>query len=267
MRNILCRDKALQALVARLERQNALTKPAAYGTVVERENALASIVSGALHEIYAGSPADAVAVSAFSLGLAIRLARGRPIVWVLHDQMKRETGSPHGPGLQEMGVSLCDLLLVLGRDVQTLLTVSEDVARSPAVGAVVLSVWGEAKAISLTAGRRLALAAETGGATIFLARAGAEPCPSAAETRWSVCASASTPLEGGAPGRPSFSATQLRSRRGGTTGKWIMEWDREQRAFRESTPLSGSLVPVVTQRPAAAAETATGRRTKPVRAA
>jgi hypothetical protein len=145
------------------------------------------------------------------------------------------------------------------RDVQTLLAVGEEALRSPAVGAVLLSAWGEARAFSLTASRRLALAAETGGATLFLARAGALPCPSAAETRWSVASCASEPLEGGAPWRPSFSATLLRRRGGGATGTWIMEWDREQRTFRAPAPLSGGLVPLAAQRPTAASGAARRR--------
>ena len=43
-----------------------------------------------LHDLYADSVADAVAVNAFGLGLALRTAAGRPIVWGLHDQMANE---------------------------------------------------------------------------------------------------------------------------------------------------------------------------------
>ncbi|MFK0299216.1 ImuA family protein [Brevundimonas sp. NPDC090276] len=212
-----------------------------------------------MHELYAAAPTDAVAVNAFALALALRAATGRPIVWGQHEMMAHEAGRPHGPGLHEMGLSPRELLLVRTRDVQTLLAVGEEALHSPAVGAVLLSAWGEAKAFSLTASRRLALAAETGGATLFLARAGAMPCPSAAETRWSVASSASEPLEGGGPGRPSFSATLLRRRGGGATGTWIMEWDREQRTFRPPAPLSGGLVPLAAQR-SIAATGAAGRR-------
>ena len=208
-----------------------------------------------LHDLYAETPADATAVNAFGLGLALRAAEGRAIVWGLHEMMGREAGRPHGPGLHEMGLAPSDVLLVGVRDIQTLLTVGEEALRTPAVGAVLLSAWGEAKALSLTASRRLSLAAETGGGTLFLARAGAVPAPSAAESRWSVRAAASVPLEGGAPGRPSFSATLLRRRGGGAPKTWIMEWDRDGRVFRDPAPLSGALVPLVAPRPAAASGT------------
>jgi protein ImuA len=209
------------------------------------------VATQALHDLYAATPADAASVNAFGLGLALKAAAGRPIVWGLHEMMAQEAGRPHGPGLHEMGLSPRDLLLVRAHDIQTLLAVGEEALRSPAVGAVLLSAWGEAKAFSLTASRRLALAAETGTATLFLARAGATPCPSAAQTRWSIAAVASVPLAGEAPGRPSFSVALLRRRGGGATGTWTMEWDREQRSFRSPAPLSGGLAALAVQRPVA----------------
>ena len=207
---------------------------------------------GVLHDLYAATPADAVAVNAFGFGAGLQAADGRIIVWGLHEMMGLEAGRPHGPGLHEMGLAPSDVLLVRAPDIQTLLVIGEEALRTPAVGAVLLSAWGEAKALSLTASRRLALAAETGGGTLFLARAAATPSPSAAETRWSVQAAASTPLEGEAPGRPSFSATLLRRRGGGVQRSWTLEWDRDARSFREPAPLSGAVVPVAAQRPAEA---------------
>ena len=259
MKNKCSRADRLNALKGRLQTLERLSARAPQSPMAASEATPVEVAPQALHDLYAAAPADAVAVNAFGLGLALRAAAGRPIVWGLHDMMGQEAGRPHGPGLHEMGLSPRDLLLVRARDVQSLLAVGEEALRSPAVGAVLLSAWGEAKAFSLTASRRLALAAETGGATLFLARAGAEPCPSAAETRWSIASCAAEPLEGGAPGRPSFSATLLRRRGGGGTGTWIMEWDREQRSFRAPTSLSGGLVPLAAQRPTAASGTE-GRR-------
>lgn len=207
---------------------------------------------GTVHDLYAETPADAVAINAFSLGAALQAADGRIIVWGLHDMMGLEAGRPNGPGLHEMGLAPSDMLLVRAPDIQTLLVVGEEALRTPAVGAVLLSAWGEARVLSLTASRRLALAARTGRGTLFLARASAAPAPSAAESRWSVRAVASAPLEGGAPGRPSFSATLLRRRGGGEPRTWIMEWDRDARAFREPASLSGAVVPLAAQRPAEA---------------
>ena len=207
-----------------------------------------------LHDLYAETTADAVAVNAFALGLAVEAAAGRPVVWGLHRLTEQEAGRPYAPGLNEMGLRPEEVLLVRAKDIQTLLGVGEEALRSPAVGAVVLSAWGEAKAMSLTASRRLSLAARTGGATVFLARAAAAPSPSAAETRWSIRAAASTPLEADAPGHPLFSATLLRHRGGFAPRTWIMEWDRERRSFVEPAPLPGGLVPLAALGPAGARE-------------
>lgn len=199
-----------------------------------------------MHDLYAETPADAVAINAFGLGAALQAADGRIIVWGLHDMMGLEAGQPDGPGLHEMGLAPSEMLLVRAPDIQTLLVIGEEALRTPAVGAVLLSAWGEARVLSLTASRRLALAAGTGQGTLFLARAGA------AESRWSVRAVASAPLESGAPGRPSFSTTLLRRRGGGEPRTWIMEWDRDARVFREPASLSGAVVPMAAQRPSGA---------------
>ncbi|WP_292091829.1 hypothetical protein [Brevundimonas sp.] len=216
---------------------------------------LASLSRQALHDLYAASPADAMAGNAVGLGMAIEAAAERPVVWALHEMAAQEAGRPYAPGLNEMGLLPQNLLLVRVRDIQTLLAVGEEALRNQAVGAVLLSAWGEARAMNLTASRRLALAARSGGATVFLARAAAEPAPSAAETRWSVRAVASAPLERDAPGRPAFSATRLRHRGGGVPRTWTLEWDREHRVFVEPAPLSGGLVSLAAERPAGARDT------------
>lgn len=224
---------------------------------------IASEVRGTLHDLYAASPADVVAVNAFGLGLAVEAAAGRPIVWAMDDMTAHEAGRPYGPGLNEMGVPPRDVVLVRARDTQTLLGVAEEALRSPAVGAVVLSAWGESRALTLTASRRLLLASRTANARLYMARAGADPSPSAAETRWSIRALASTPLEGDAPGRPAFSAALLRHRGGGTPRTLTVEWDRDQRLFVERShagpalfgaSLSGDLVPLAAYRQTPARE-------------
>ena len=161
-------------------------------------------------------------------------------------------GTPYGVGIEEMGIDSSRVLLVKAPDIKNLLLVGEESLKSPPVGSVVISAWGNSKALSLNSSRRLALAAKWGGSTLFCVRAGAEPSSSAAETRWSVRATASTSLAGGAPGHPSFSLTLLRRRGGGEVKNWILEWDRDARSFREPAPLSGAMVPVAAQRPAEA---------------
>ncbi|WP_284877484.1 hypothetical protein [Brevundimonas sp. MEB006b] len=206
----------------------------------------------AIHELYAANPADAVAVNAFALAVGMLSANGQHVVWALDATMTSEHGTPYVVGIEEMGIDSSKILLVKAPNIKSLLIVGEESLKSPPFGSVVISAWGNSKALSLNSSRRLALAAKLGGATLFCVRAGAEPSPSAAETRWSVKATASTSLAGGAPGHPSFSLTLLRRRGGGEVKNWILEWDRDARSFREPAPLSGAMVPVAAQRPAEA---------------
>jgi len=213
-----------------------------------------------LHDIHAGSPADAVAANAFALGLATRATEGRPMVWVFQSLAGQEAGGLHGPGLHEWGLQPESVLVVRVRDATALLAAGEEALKSGAVGAVLMSGWGEARAMSLTASRRLALAARAGGSTAFVVRAAAASSPSAAETRWSVRAALSTGLEAGAPGRPAFVAALTRSRQGAAPTEWTLEWDRETRAFAEPAPLSGRMVSVPVRGSAAAGGVETGLR-------
>lgn len=218
------------------------------GGVVAR--VLAVLKASGTHEFYAENTADAVTANGFGLGMALSIAPGQGFVWAVHDRGAGENGHPYGAGLHEMGLSPNKVLLVRARDIRTLLGVGEDALRTRGIGAVLLSAWGEDRALSLTASRRLSLAARNGGKQLFLARAGAAPQPSAAESRWSIKSAASIPLEGGAPGRPAFSAKLLRHRGGAAVVASLMEWDREGRSFVEPATLSGRVVPLASQRPA-----------------
>jgi protein ImuA len=211
---------------------------------------LAVLTPAGTHEFYAENAADAVTVNGFGLGMALSITPGQGFLWAVHDRGAGENGHPYGAGLHEMGLSPNEVLLVRARDIRTLLGVGEDALRTRGIGVVLLSAWGEDRALSLTASRRLSLAARNGGKQLFLARAGAAPQPSAAESRWSIKSAASTPLEGGAPGRPAFSAKLLRHRGSAAVVASLMEWDREGRSFVEPATLSGRVVPLASQRQA-----------------
>ena len=165
--------------------------------------------AAALHDLYAEGGSDAPAALGFALGLAWRAAevsgQGRPLVWGLDEGSRREIGRPYGPGLAELGLDPDRVLLVEVRDAAALLGVGEEALGSPAVGAVVLGAWGTSKVFSLTASRRLSMAAR-------------------------------------APGHPAVEAALIRHRGGVAPRTWIMEWDREQRSFIAPPPLSGGLV-------------------------
>ncbi|MFN3353254.1 MAG: ImuA family protein [Brevundimonas sp.] len=205
---------------------------------------------GAVHEIFAEAGGEAQSADGFALGLALRL-QAPALVWALERRALPETGLPYGAGLKDWGLDPAALILVQVRDAAQLLAAGEEALASGAAPAVILSGWGEAKALTLTASRRLAFAAQKGRATCFFVRAGADPAPSAAETRWSVAAAPSTALDARAPGRPAFTASLQRSRAGAPPRSWILEWDRETRSFAPPAA-SGGLVSLPRHRPAGA---------------
>jgi len=156
-------------------------------------------------------------------------------------------------GVRHVGILLEPDALVLGQaaDTRALLKSASDAARCPGLKALIVECWGKCPELDLTVSRRLALAAEKSGVTLFLLRLEAEPLPSAADTRWSVSAAPSIPLEADAPGPPMFEIELLRRRSGPSGMRWRLEWDRDQIIFREPAHI-GAVVPLPAGRPVAA---------------
>lgn len=203
----------------------------------------------ALHEILAeDGTRDAAAASGFGLGLALRAAKCRPLVWIQQVVADREAGCPFGAGMADFGADPEGILLVRAPDQPQAMQAAEDALRCPPVGAVLVELWGEGRASGLTATRRLSFAAGRSGNPCILVRLGASPAPSAATTRWSVAAAPSRPLEANAPGRPAFTLTLLRHRAGIPGRTWPVEWDRDRLAFADPAPVSRPVVPVPVRR-------------------
>jgi protein ImuA len=216
------------------------------------------IARGALHEIVAPEGRDAAAATGFALALAFRaagVAEGPPVLWVRQELADAEAGALHAPGLAAFGLDPGRLVRVRAREAVGLLQAGLEGARCAALGAVAVELWGRVKALDLTAGRRLALAARASGVTLLLVRVAAPAEASAAETRHAVCAAPSRPLAANAPGHPAFRVTLLRRRGGG--GGWgegetrELEWNRDTGCFEDriarlagSSPAEGAAPPL-----------------------
>ncbi|VXB30213.1 conserved hypothetical protein [Brevundimonas sp. G8] len=194
---------------------------------------LGGLATHALHEIYAATTPDATAALGFALGLVQRAAGDRPVVWGVQAMAGLEAGQIHGPGLREMGLDPGQVVLVRVKETKDLLAAGEEALACGAVGAVLLTAWGESKMLSLTATRRLSMAAGQGRATAILIRLAAQPQPSAAETRWRVKTTLSQALEAEAPGHPTYGVELLRHRLGAQPMAWTLEWDRERGVFQQ----------------------------------
>jgi protein ImuA len=171
-----------------------------------------------LHEIEgaaAGSEDGAVA-SAFLAGILARLAPAKPILWCM------QTPDLHPPGLAQAGLAAQRLLLVRTPDERETLWVMEEGLRSRVLAAVV----GEVDTLSITASRRLQLAAEASGVTGFvLHRRGGTGLGTAsvAVTRWRVTGLPAAPVAGEpGVGQPRWRVALLRCR-GGVPAVWDVE--------------------------------------------
>jgi protein ImuA len=200
------------------------------------------LAAGALHELCAAGEGDHAAASALALLLAMRAGgTDKPVLWVREDKGERMHGQLYGPGMVELGVDPDRLILVCAPDTLSSLRAAADITGCMALGAVVIEPWGAAKALDLTASRRLVLAAEKSGVAAFMLRDTATAMASAAATRWAVAAAPSVSLPGEAPGHTALALELLRHRGGVPPFAITMEWDRDRQAFREPA-LSGALL-------------------------
>ena len=252
MRNPALRLEALRRRLARMEGR-APSDAGRFDLGHTRADAcLGGLNRRALHEVQAAFSADLASADGFALGLAARAAGDGFIAWIVQTMTTTEAGLPYGEGLADWGLDPGRMLFVRTRDATSLLAAGEDALKSGALGAVVMSVWAAPKALNLTATRRLALAARESGTAAILVRSGAVDQAGAAETRWTVRAAPSRPLEAGAPGRPVLTVRLDKNRTGANPGQWMMEWCRDERGFADLAAISGGLVPVAAQRPTAA---------------
>lgn len=208
------------------------------------------LARAALHELFAGAPDDVSAAAGFAVMLAIR-AGDKPILWVRADNAAKSAGRLYGPGLAGLGADPARLLLVHAPDDLAALRAGADILACPGVGSVIIESRGKAPVIDLTATRRLSLAAARNGVTALLLRSAADPMPSAAETRWQICAAPSIALEANAPGHSRLALTLMRHRGGRAGFETMMEWNHDRQSFREA-PLHRDLLPLVERRQMAA---------------
>lgn len=206
------------------------------------------LAAGRLHEVFAREPQAEASAMGFTVMLALRLLRGAagpgasPLLWLREEAAQQRAGLC-GAGLAELGLDPARLILGVLPDARALLRAGVDALRcmgceesgtAGGLGVVIFELSGNPALLDLTASRRLALAAERSGVTPLLLRLrGANPSPSAAQTRWAVGAACSAPLAARAPGHPALAVTLLRQRGGAAGFDWELEWDRDAVAFRQ----------------------------------
>jgi protein ImuA len=166
---------------------------------------------GALHEVAGGGngAVDGAAAALFSAGVAAR-TRGR-ILWCV------TRADLFAPAIAQAGLASDRVIYVEAGDDRTALACMEEGLRHGGLGAVV----GEVARLSMTASRRLQLAAEGAGSVGIALRRWRRQTeatdfgqPTAAMTRWRVSALPSTPLPVPGVGRHRWLVELIRARAG-----------------------------------------------------
>lgn len=188
---------------------------------------------GCLHEARSDNrPAGFGALTSFGAALAGRLGT---TLWC-----GRFGGlDVYGPGLAQVGLAPTRVILASARSDADILAAMEEGLRHPVLACVV----GEVGRISLTASRRLQLAAEKSGVTALILRtpqrkpAEASTEPITAASRWRITVHPSAAHVIPEAGRARWQLELLQSRNG-AAGQWIIEAPDAQGHFRLSSPVA-----------------------------
>lgn len=171
---------------------------------------------GVLHEVTSGMQgvAHEAAAMLFAAGILARLEG--PVLWALR------VPDLFAPGLANVGLHPDRVIFAEAGDDRTVLLAMEEGLRHGGLAAVV----GEVDRLSLTASRRLQLAAESSGALALVLRPHPPPAgriePNAASSRWRIAALPSSPLPVSGLGRARWHVELVRCR-GGNSGAWELE--------------------------------------------
>jgi protein ImuA len=217
----------LRDTIARLERVTPrIRKPVLPFGLPDIDQHLpnAGLPLGMLHEIAGTGPETehATAATLFIAGLVARL-KG-PVLWIIHQP------DLFAPGLAAVGLSPNHVIYAHAPQPAAVLLSMEEGLRAPGLAAVVAELPGK---LTLTASRRLQLAAEASGVTAFVLRRSRrhdDPVlgePNAAITRWRLSALPSPPPFPDAPDVPGLGPAWWRLDlircRGAEPASWVVE--------------------------------------------
>lgn len=205
--------ESLRAQINRIEGRGPRAKSVLPFGIADVDSRLpgGGLVLGALHEVAGGGNGaiDGAAAALFSAGVASR-TQGK-ILWCI------TRPDLFAPAIAQAGLVADRVIYVEAGDDKTILACMEEGLRHGGLGAVI----GEVARLSMTASRRLQLAAEgTGSICIAVRRwrrhteAADFGQPTAAMTRWRVSVLPSTPLPVPGVGRHRWLVELIRARAG-----------------------------------------------------
>jgi protein ImuA len=205
--------ESLRAQIGRIESRGQRVKTILPFGIPEVDSRLPAggLALGALHEVAGGGSGavDGAAAALFVSGIAAR-TQGK-ILWCI------ARPDLFAPALAQAGLSADRVIYVEAGDDKTVLACVEEGLRHGGLGMVV----GEVARLSMTASRRLQLAAETSGTAGIALRRWWRPTnamdlgqPTAAVTRWRISTLPSRPLPVPGVGRARWFVELIRCRAG-----------------------------------------------------
>jgi protein ImuA len=226
-----------------LRRQIRAIETPVGGPAPAGQDALA--LGAGLHEVCPASYLDTPAALAFQIGMLTQRSlasdTARPVLWVRTENGRaQDFGRPYPLALARWGLAPERVLLVEARDAGDVLWAMEEGLNA---GALVLGEIGISARYDLVASRRLHRAAQAKAARVLVLRSHQEAQPSAALTRWRICAmpSPERPWRGatGLPGlgAPRFCAVLERAR-GGPPKTFQIEWKNAAFHVLEPAPMA-----------------------------
>ncbi|MBB1493031.1 damage-inducible protein [Paracoccus sp. MC1854] len=203
----------LRAQIARIEGDGGRTSRVLPFGLPDLDRRLpgGGLALGGLHEVAGGGngTVDGAAATCFAAGIAARLSG--PVLWCVI------AADLFAPGLAQVGLHPDRVIHVEAGDQTSVLACLEEGLRHGGLAAVV----GEAPRLSMTASRRLHLAAREAGTMGIALRRWRRPAdtsdfgqPTAAMTRWRVSVLPSAPLPVPGVGRPCWLVELIRARAG-----------------------------------------------------
>lgn len=193
--------------------------------------------TGVLHEARAEDWRDASAATGFALALAAGIAGGDgAIVIIERAHEAARDGGLCARGLCAFGIDPARALFIRPRKEEHALWAAEEAARAKGVAAALLILRERAARLTLTATRRLHLAAEESGATPIIMRRHDPSDLTAAAMRWRVEPRPSAPpaFDARSPGFPRWLVSVEKAARGASLSArrtFLVEWRHDQRRF------------------------------------
>lgn len=234
--------EALRRHIARLEHNSPQfeTRPARGAPwttgvpVIDQHLGLGGLARTGLHDVSPKAYGDMPSAMGFALALALRRladpSEPRPLLWCRLAREEREYGRLYGHGLETLGLARQRFVTVTLKQPVALLWTMEEALKSGAFSLVIADA--DARHASLTATRRLSLAAHAGKSAGLLVFAKPRPGATVSHTRWTATAGTSRgpPYDSAAPGDPVW-RVELTRARGGRPGAWDLEWQHAPHRF------------------------------------